>query len=69
MLIEHTSGSTKDKPEKNIYLLVHYGDQQDASTSKVSLVSQPSMCHNNPQNNQTVNSKSTSEKSTQNNSK
>ena len=52
------------KSQKNIYLLVCYGDQQDVSTSKVSLVSQPSMCHNNPQNSHTVKSKSTPEKST-----
>ena len=44
-------------------MLVRYGIQQDASTSKVSLVSQPRMCHNNPQNTQTVNSKSAPEKS------
>ena len=62
MLIEHTSGSTEDKPEtKNV--VVRYGGQQDASTSKVSLVNQPSMCHNSPQNSHTVNPKSTPEKS------
>ena len=36
--------------------MVRYGGQQDASTNKVSLVSQPSMCHNGPQNSHTVNS-------------
>ena len=55
-----------NQKQKNV--LVRYGGQQDASTSKVSLVSQPSMCHNNPQNSHTVNSKSTLEKSTQDNS-
>ena len=35
MLIEHTSRSTEDKP-KYIIVLVRYGDQQDASTNKVS---------------------------------
>ena len=40
-----------------------YGGQQDASTRKVSLVSQPSMCHNSPQNSHPVNPKSTPENS------
>ena len=45
-------------------MVVCYDGQQDASTSKVFLVNQPSMCHNSPQNSNKVNSKSTLEKST-----
>ena len=41
--------------------MVRYDGQQDASTSKVFLISQPRMCHNNPQISQ---HKSTPEKST-----
>ena len=37
MLIEHTSRSTKDKPEK--YVLVRYDGQLDAATNKVSIQS------------------------------
>ena len=37
--------------------MVRYGGQQDASTKKDFTVSQPSMCHNSPQNSHTVNSK------------
>ena len=36
--------------------MVHYRGQQDASTNKDFTVSQPSICHNNPQNSHTVNS-------------
>ena len=35
--------------------MVRYGGQQDASTNKDFTVSQPSMCHNSPQNNHMVN--------------
>ena len=36
--------------------MVCYDSQQDASTNKYFTVSQPSMCHNSPQNSHTVNS-------------
>ena len=44
MLIEHTSRSTEDKP-KYISVLVRCDDQQDASTSKVSIQSANQKCH------------------------
>ena len=68
MLIEHTSGSTEDKPETE-NVVVRYGGQQDASTSKVSLISEPSMCQHSPQNSHMVNPKSTPKNSTQDSSK
>ena len=43
MLIEHTNRSTEDKPK--ICVLVRYGGQQDASTSKVSIRSANQKCH------------------------
>ena len=62
MPIEHTSRSTEDKPEY-ISVLVRYGGQQDASTSKVSIWSANQKCHttledsqiNQPQNSTKVN--------------
>ena len=48
MQIEHISGSYRRQIRNRKNVVVRYGGQQDASTSKVSLVSQPSMCHNSP---------------------
>ena len=48
MQIEHISGSYRRQIRNRKNVVVHYGGQQDASTSKVSLVSQPKMCHNSP---------------------
>ena len=48
MQIEHISGSYRRQIRNRKNVVVRYGGQQDASTSKVSLVSQPGMCHNSP---------------------
>ena len=48
MQIEHISRSYRRQIRNKKNVCVRYGGQQDASTSKVSLVSQPSMCHNRP---------------------
>ena len=48
MLIEHISGSYRRQTINRKNVMVRYGGQQDASTSKVSLVNQPRMCHNSP---------------------
>ena len=52
MLIEHTNRSMEEKPKINliskICVVVHYGNQQDASTSKVSMRSAKQNVSHNP---------------------